>query len=319
MGILDNMCFGPSDGIDEDPVRGATICRRLGVSEELVQLLEEEAGLRESPGMGDTPGGTRRASHFDMDVRERAREMTANNGELMSQTDKCLLNLARALVMNPEVLVVHKPLVPLEPAAQRPVLNLMREFVDLRGIEKPPEGRRARRPRTCIFSTAASEGTEVADTVLMIQSCTIAEVDVRELHELRKQCHHAFHLMDTDGDRRVTLEEFVTVVPEIPWLMGILGVTEEMAKAPKADLRRILAVLFDALDSDRDRSLQLSEIVHYLHHRHSESRLNMLRLPDSTDDDEATGVLGLIDADVDYKGTSPLQDRYGEATAEEKE
>merc|ERR1719327_366646 len=60
---------------------------------------------------------------------QRAKELMANNGSLMSNTDKCLLHMARAMVMNPEILVLHKPLQQFDNAHARKVLQLLREFV----------------------------------------------------------------------------------------------------------------------------------------------------------------------------------------------
>ena len=37
MSIVENLCFGPSDGVDEEPGRVIEICSRLGMSDEVIQ------------------------------------------------------------------------------------------------------------------------------------------------------------------------------------------------------------------------------------------------------------------------------------------
>ena len=54
----------------------------------------------------------------------------------------------------PEVLVLHCPSKHFDPEYTARLLNLLREFVDQRGLEFD-EPVRERRPRTCFMSTSA--------------------------------------------------------------------------------------------------------------------------------------------------------------------
>ena len=53
--------------------------------------------------------------------------------------------------MNPEVLVVHKPLAHFDSQQANLVAEVLREFVDQRGVGQPFEELHMRRPRTCIL------------------------------------------------------------------------------------------------------------------------------------------------------------------------
>merc|ERR1719161_3384663 len=151
--------------------------------------------------------------------------------------------------MNPEVLIVHKPLVSFDKTHSRRVLRLLREFVDMRGIAKPPEGRRLRRPRTCIFSTSADQGTEQSDAVFQINERTVTLTDVAELQMIRDKCIVHFNLLDKDADQGITLPEWLQRLPEAPWIMQLLGISEETAKGPRKVLDDALTKIFDIMDT----------------------------------------------------------------------
>merc|ERR1719375_685172 len=105
----------------------------------------------------------------------------------------------------------------------------------------------------------------------MIRSCAISEINVNDLHRLRKQCHVVFEMLDKDGDQKVSAEEFLRVVPTVPWLMALLGISEALAKDPNHDVRDILMVVFQAIDTSRDHSIDITELVHYLYRRHCDN------------------------------------------------
>merc|ERR1712046_509579 len=68
-------------------------------------------------------------------------------------TGTARLALARAFVMNPEVLMMHKPLEPFDEEDKDKILGLLRSFVDDRGLALPDWERRLRRPRTLFFTS----------------------------------------------------------------------------------------------------------------------------------------------------------------------
>merc|ERR1712060_654340 len=62
------------------------------------------------------------------------------------------LSIARALVTDYELLVIHRPTSNLSSNAMLPVMELLWEYVQNRGVCMPEEWW-LRRPRTCIFSS----------------------------------------------------------------------------------------------------------------------------------------------------------------------
>ena len=61
-------------------------------------------------------------------------EHQTHNGVKLSRSDRALIHFVRAMVMNPEVLVLHKPTVLVEKNQRKAVLQMMREFVRNRGM-----------------------------------------------------------------------------------------------------------------------------------------------------------------------------------------
>lgn len=116
-----NLLFGVSpddpDGSDE---RIKKICMELGLPEHVLQLLETD-------------------EVHDWD-------------EMLSQTECQILSLARALIANPEVLCIHKPAMVFHEDASKHIFQLLRDFVDQKGIYQDTSTKHLRRPRTCIVT-----------------------------------------------------------------------------------------------------------------------------------------------------------------------
>ena len=66
-------------------------------------------------------------------------EWMKNNAAVLSRSDRALLHITRALIYNPEVLVIHNPTLLLDSQLQQRTLEALRAFVDERGLEMPPE------------------------------------------------------------------------------------------------------------------------------------------------------------------------------------
>jgi len=85
---------------------------------------------------------------------------------VLSLTDRHLLNLARAFVFDPDVLVVHKPTMPFDERLSSKVLEVMTGWVSERGIKLDPKEKMSRRPTTLIMSSAKIQGVKLADRIL---------------------------------------------------------------------------------------------------------------------------------------------------------
>ena len=87
----------------------------------------------------------------------------------LSTSEKWRFQLARALLHNPHVLAIHRPVQELEGEVRQAVLSSLQDFVQMRGLDI--EGgldRTRRRPRTVIFTTGSNDRFEIADYVWRI-------------------------------------------------------------------------------------------------------------------------------------------------------
>jgi ABC-type multidrug transport system fused ATPase/permease subunit len=89
---------------------------------------------------------------------------------LLSYTDYARINLARAFVMNPECLVLHKPALAFDDNEARLIIQLLRAHVDERGLELSEEGRHFRRNRTVFFTAASMDAIEHADRIYEVST-----------------------------------------------------------------------------------------------------------------------------------------------------
>merc|ERR1712196_495152 len=85
--------------------------------------------------------------------------------EELSRSDRQLLNIARGLIANPEVLCVHKPSMGLGPNTVPIVLGALKSYVAHRGLDQDVERYFFRRPRTCIYTLSTEADVEYADEV----------------------------------------------------------------------------------------------------------------------------------------------------------
>eukprot|EP00930_Biecheleria_cincta_P018412 TRINITY_DN14351_c0_g1_i3.p1 TRINITY_DN14351_c0_g1~~TRINITY_DN14351_c0_g1_i3.p1 ORF type:complete len:569 (+),score=63.45 TRINITY_DN14351_c0_g1_i3:147-1853(+) len=88
---------------------------------------------------------------------------------LFTHTDYARLCLARVFLMNPEVLVIHHPVMSFGAHCRIEMLKRLREHVSERGIGLPT-GKHMRRPRTMFFSASFVNELDVADRVFYVAS-----------------------------------------------------------------------------------------------------------------------------------------------------
>jgi len=113
------------------------VCERCGFSQQLLGLLDKAKQQEENK------------EEIDISVR-------ANWASSFTTSDFARLNLARALFHNPNALMMHMPFVSFSDGVARTMIELLREHIEERGIELPPQGRKFRRPRT-VFITSSSQ------------------------------------------------------------------------------------------------------------------------------------------------------------------
>lgn len=141
--MYNNLTYGVGkDDNDGAPERVFKICQRLGVSDRVLKYLcESEKEL------------------FNVKV---------DWINVLSQTQQALLSIARGLIANPEILVIHKPTSVLNDAMTENVLALLRENVANKGLNMDKETFAFRRPRTVVMTSARQRAIAIADYVFKI-------------------------------------------------------------------------------------------------------------------------------------------------------
>ena len=182
MSLLDNLWIGVRGALDVDGLeRVCEICRSLGLPPEFVERLNDTfalsyAGLSRLNLLGRA---ARRLSVASVHAWQRnltvalSRDVEAEEvpqvGHGLPTSHAALLHLARALISDPEVLVLHRPTALLDEAVARNLLLVLRRFVQERGLAMPTATLAMRRLRTVIFSCGSlAQALEVADDVCVM-------------------------------------------------------------------------------------------------------------------------------------------------------
>merc|ERR1712139_707950 len=94
----------------------------------------------------------------------------------MGNSQKSLLNLARAFIANPEILVVQNPFSEMDKVTCASTMSCFRKFVDERGVVMDPKLLPFRRTRTCVVCTARPEIISAANCVFKVFQDSIEEL-----------------------------------------------------------------------------------------------------------------------------------------------
>jgi len=86
----------------------------------------------------------------------------------LSYTDLARVNLARAFIMNPECLILHKPSLAFDDSEAPLMVQLLRQHVDEKGLCLPERARGKRRRRTVFFTTASMDAVDLADVIYKV-------------------------------------------------------------------------------------------------------------------------------------------------------
>jgi len=134
--LRENLVVGVAAG-DEDgrPERVLEICAMLGIKDSLVSLMDTEE----------------------------------HNWRTKLSAAECqLLNLARALVANAEMLCIHKPTAVFNNASAQTVMQALRHYVEERGVCQNSSIIHLRRPRTCVFTAVRRAAVDFADDIIYV-------------------------------------------------------------------------------------------------------------------------------------------------------
>jgi len=203
---LQNLFFGDPSAVAEFEERHRMfwILDKLKMSnvrnlaEQEISLLQEAYGLDDEisqHGCGCGPCHEEESLPADVWMPEdgsraaiEIRRKLAGWRNSLSFQEKAKLHVARALIMNPEVLILEKPLMNLDEAESELVMTVLREFVSNRGVCMPSSSRELRRPRTCFF-TAERPTTTSVDAVWEFENGRCVELSAEELKDSKKSAN----------------------------------------------------------------------------------------------------------------------------------
>jgi len=149
--LLHNLALGlPQHMLDVDRIKD--ILQMLGL-EDMVPILERD--LLQSAGD---------ATLVDIsDFKDIGWERS------MNQSRRAKLHVARALIANPEVLVLQRALQAFDESVASDLIDILRKHVQEKGLCLPEEGRGSRRPRNVFFCTESVAQAAKADTIWQVQ------------------------------------------------------------------------------------------------------------------------------------------------------
>eukprot|EP00747_Dinoflagellata_sp_TGD_P145142 gnl/TRDRNA2_/TRDRNA2_176567_c1_seq19.p1 gnl/TRDRNA2_/TRDRNA2_176567_c1~~gnl/TRDRNA2_/TRDRNA2_176567_c1_seq19.p1 ORF type:complete len:398 (-),score=45.62 gnl/TRDRNA2_/TRDRNA2_176567_c1_seq19:64-1128(-) len=150
--LWDNLRFGRPNA---DPTRVKGILDFLDVPERLMNQLDAE--LAE---LNDTSPKTEAEVDDDPDEWHHT----------VAFTDRVKISLARAFIVNPEVMVLHRPLNAFkDEKSHQIVLSAIKTHIAKRGLCMPEKTMCSRRPRTGFFTIESSEHLKDADMSLILE------------------------------------------------------------------------------------------------------------------------------------------------------
>lgn len=148
--LLGNLVFGLHESdADARLERVIAVCKKLGISHDVLRHLFVDQAVAERP-LSDFYDPS-----SDGKPHPAGSEEVCTWGSVFSATELQLLSIARALITNPNVLCFHKPVQLFDDKTQKSVCQVLKEFVQNRGIEQKGIDIMQRRPRTLIITTSA--------------------------------------------------------------------------------------------------------------------------------------------------------------------
>eukprot|EP00931_Biecheleriopsis_adriatica_P074854 TRINITY_DN48837_c0_g1_i1.p1 TRINITY_DN48837_c0_g1~~TRINITY_DN48837_c0_g1_i1.p1 ORF type:complete len:961 (+),score=149.45 TRINITY_DN48837_c0_g1_i1:71-2953(+) len=143
--LYENLTFGTDTSNEKDACmeRVLAICRKLHIPEHIMGMIQARS---DSVGLG-----------------------------MLSLSEKTQLQLVRALVANPEVLVLHKPTCHFTDAHTALVLRAFKEHVQQRGLEME-EPWWVRRPRTVLFTAIRPQDVQAADEIYLVRKDSVTNI-----------------------------------------------------------------------------------------------------------------------------------------------
>lgn len=148
--LFQNMIYGVKPGDpDASNERVVNICKKLGITDNVLEFLDPKS--------------------------DKFEVIPSSWNEVLSLTQRVLLHHARALIMNPELMVMHKPTTAFDENQAHRLYSCIKAYIQERGLGLDPEKRDLRRPRTCVITTSRVGGLEAADKVFHVTKTGVTE------------------------------------------------------------------------------------------------------------------------------------------------
>jgi ABC-type multidrug transport system fused ATPase/permease subunit len=160
--MLHNLALGLPDPNTINKKRAFAILQMLGLQEAVASLKAESVSSEDGSDAGSID-----TAHTFMEDELKFMDATQTSWErTLNLSFKVKLHIARALIADPEVMILDRSLQALNEQSAAQILDVLHQHVQERGLCKPPEGQSNRRPRTVFFSTEVASQVAVADCVL---------------------------------------------------------------------------------------------------------------------------------------------------------
>merc|ERR1712050_507010 len=122
-------------------------------------------------------------TELDEDMAQEKNDNTIPWTKKLSSHEEAKIHLARALVMNPEVLVLHRPTLNYDHGTALKIMMFIRKNVDNRGFKVPEETRGRRRPRTCFYTPTGENEEGIREADILWNVTEEGHVYVKDKHE----------------------------------------------------------------------------------------------------------------------------------------
>ena len=173
LSLLDNITLGYKHGCPQLE-QVVEVCDALGLAPKWIAHLRAEASAAEEQvGVPSTPvaNSVRLKTVSDAMKAEVGLDISEQSSwqDQLSATDRRVIQLARALILNPHVLVLHRPLASLDEDVAACVLAALRRFIERRSLfaDNSPASLLS---RTVFFSTSTLDerAIEAADEIVVV-------------------------------------------------------------------------------------------------------------------------------------------------------
>eukprot|EP00747_Dinoflagellata_sp_TGD_P106450 gnl/TRDRNA2_/TRDRNA2_169855_c4_seq1.p1 gnl/TRDRNA2_/TRDRNA2_169855_c4~~gnl/TRDRNA2_/TRDRNA2_169855_c4_seq1.p1 ORF type:complete len:343 (-),score=51.29 gnl/TRDRNA2_/TRDRNA2_169855_c4_seq1:109-1137(-) len=163
------------------PKRVAEILTSLNMSKSLDFIRDDLKKLGRASELQSDVSDEKLAEEGEEEEEVEDEEEASIWQDVLSHAERAKMHLARALIMNPEVLALQRPLSHYDENTAIEVFAAIQEHISGRGYKMPREGVLRRRPRTMFLSPSTRNELEWADQIWDLGTADSTGVDIREL------------------------------------------------------------------------------------------------------------------------------------------